>query len=103
VFPTQAHEPDHPLDEHLRRRVEGHALHIRTEPVEHRNELPDRTQSHLPAVEPYLPEAEEHLGLLLGAEDRQHFLATGEAQGEKLQPAVLVASDQPVHRSMVPS
>jgi hypothetical protein len=23
VFPTQAHEPDHPLDEHLRRRVEG--------------------------------------------------------------------------------
>jgi hypothetical protein len=56
-------------------------------PVEHRDELPGCTVSGLPALETYLPEAEEHLAPLFGAEDRQHFFATGEVQGEKLQPA----------------
>jgi len=90
VFPTQPHEPGHTLEEHLRRRVEGHALHMRQGSLEHRDELPDRTlpSPSLPSLEPFLlAEAEERLSLLLEAEDRQHLLTTFEAQGEELQLA----------------
>lgn len=74
AFPVQAHEPDRFIGHHLRQRVEDRAPYARAGPVEHRDELSGRALPYPPAVA-RTSEAQEHLGFLLVAEDRQRSLA----------------------------
>lgn len=98
AFPVQAHEPDRFIGHHLRQRVEDRAPYARAGPVEHRDELSGRALPYPPAVA-RTSEAQEHLGFLLVAEDRQRLLAFTKVDGEHLYAAVLVLGDQPVRRT----